>query len=142
MGNGSILLPWYYPSIQAIQNTQDNLAEDSANRTHQRPQQPPNGFEDRPGHQSRLPSGLIVAGTPRPTLNWVYRFAIIPRSSNGRTAAFGAVNRGSNPCRGAKQIDLWNVVLTAHASFTFEPACKMKPQDDWLSGITSPGIGR
>src|ERR1019366_278557 len=26
----------------------------------------------------------------------------IPRSSNGRTAAFGAVNRGSNPCRGAK----------------------------------------
>jgi hypothetical protein len=24
-----------------------------------------------------------------------------PRSSNGRTAAFGAVNRGSNPCRGA-----------------------------------------
>ena len=25
----------------------------------------------------------------------------IPRSSNGRTAAFGAVNRGSNPCRGA-----------------------------------------
>src|SRR5258708_30927895 len=27
-----------------------------------------------------------------------------PRSSNGRTAAFGAVNRGSNPCRGAKLI--------------------------------------
>src|ERR1700730_2133779 len=26
----------------------------------------------------------------------------IPRSSNGRTAAFGAENRGSNPCRGAK----------------------------------------
>ena len=26
---------------------------------------------------------------------------LIPRSSNGRTAAFGAVNRGSNPCRGA-----------------------------------------
>jgi hypothetical protein len=25
----------------------------------------------------------------------------VPRSSNGRTAAFGAVNRGSNPCRGA-----------------------------------------
>ena len=29
-----------------------------------------------------------------------FRFRI-PRSSNGRTAAFGAVNRGSNPCRGA-----------------------------------------
>src|SRR5256885_2454192 len=28
-------------------------------------------------------------------------FPVIPRSSNGRTAAFGAVNRGSNPCRGA-----------------------------------------
>src|SRR5437016_10267899 len=28
-------------------------------------------------------------------------FLGIPRSSNGRTAAFGAVNRGSNPCRGA-----------------------------------------
>src|ERR1700679_194572 len=27
--------------------------------------------------------------------------AYLPRSSNGRTAAFGAVNRGSNPCRGA-----------------------------------------
>src|ERR1700693_5041904 len=26
-----------------------------------------------------------------------------PRSSNGRTAAFGAVNRGSNPCRGASR---------------------------------------
>jgi integrase/recombinase XerD len=29
-----------------------------------------------------------------------------PRSSNGRTAAFGAVNRGSNPCRGATAIKL------------------------------------
>src|SRR3984957_11089137 len=28
-------------------------------------------------------------------------FLSLPRSSNGRTAAFGAVNRGSNPCRGA-----------------------------------------
>ena len=27
-----------------------------------------------------------------------------PRSSNGRTAAFGAVNRGSNPCRGANLV--------------------------------------
>src|ERR1051326_2545263 len=30
-----------------------------------------------------------------------YRAPPNPRSSNGRTAAFGAVNRGSNPCRGA-----------------------------------------
>ena len=32
----------------------------------------------------------------------------IPRSSNGRTAAFGAVNRGSNPCRGATLIRVEN----------------------------------
>ena len=31
----------------------------------------------------------------------VDEFSFVPRSSNGRTAAFGAVNRGSNPCRGA-----------------------------------------
>jgi hypothetical protein len=36
------------------------MAEDSANRTHQRLQQPPNGFEDRPEHQSGLPSATIV----------------------------------------------------------------------------------
>ena len=31
-----------------------------------------------------------------------------PRSSNGRTAAFGAVNRGSNPCRGANlKVGAW-----------------------------------
>ena len=37
-----------------------------------------------------------------------------PRSSNGRTAAFGAVNRGSNPCRGAKnsKFELTPVLLT------------------------------
>jgi hypothetical protein len=29
--------------------------------------------------------------------------AVIPRSSNGRTEAFGAVNRGSNPCLEAKK---------------------------------------
>ena len=34
-------------------------------------------------------------------LHWVVVFFPVPRSSNGRTAAFGAVNRGSNPCRGA-----------------------------------------
>ena len=32
-----------------------------------------------------------------------------PRSSNGRTAAFGAVNRGSNPCRGAKNLRINNL---------------------------------
>ena len=30
------------------------------------------------------------------------RARLVPRSSNGRTAAFGAVNRGSNPRRGAE----------------------------------------
>src|ERR1700731_2506515 len=39
-----------------------------------------------------------------------------PRSSNGRTAAFGAVNRGSNPCRGAK---LPRRVLTQRSRFLF-----------------------
>src|SRR3984957_19746270 len=35
-------------------------------------------------------------------LHWCCKFPPRdPRSSNGRTAAFGAVNRGSNPCRGA-----------------------------------------
>ena len=37
------------------------MAEDSANRTHQRLSQPPNGFEDRPEHQLGLPSATIVA---------------------------------------------------------------------------------
>jgi integrase/recombinase XerD len=34
---------------------------------------------------------------------------VIPRSSNGRTAAFGAVNRGSNPCRGASHFRISKV---------------------------------
>src|ERR1017187_1754166 len=41
------------------------MAEDSANRTHQRLQQPPNGFEDRPEHQSRLPSVSHCSGKGR-----------------------------------------------------------------------------
>ena len=45
----------------------------------------------RPG--LKLWSTLEASGNAYP--------ASIPRSSNGRTAAFGAVNRGSNPCRGA-----------------------------------------
>ena len=44
------------------------LAEDSANRTHQRLQQPPNGFEDRPEHQSGLPSATIVKEIGRRSL--------------------------------------------------------------------------
>ncbi len=39
--------------------------------------------------------------------------SFIPRSSNGRTAAFGAVNRGSNPCRGARQVVLIQLHLSA-----------------------------
>ena len=38
------------------------MAEDSANRTHQRLQQPQNGFEDRPEHQSGLPSVFHCSG--------------------------------------------------------------------------------
>src|ERR1035437_10227707 len=87
------------------------------NRTHQRLQQPPNGFEDRPEHQSRLPSafhcsgmagdgtdgirGCCGKGEQTGTLEEQSLRLANPRSSNGRTAAFGAVNRGSNPCRGA-----------------------------------------
>ena len=33
---------------------------------------------------------------------------LTPRSSNGRTAAFGAVNRGSNPCRGATHFKIYS----------------------------------
>ncbi len=36
------------------------------------------------------------------------RARCIPRSSNGRTAAFGAVSRGSNPCRGANNFCIEN----------------------------------
>ena len=43
-------------------------------------------------------------------LDWVkFHAGQIPRSSNGRTAAFGAVNRGSNPCRGAKHLKIKNL---------------------------------
>src|SRR5436190_5114257 len=44
-----------------------------------------------------------IATRERTALNWRSLCSVShsPRSSNGRTAAFGAVNRGSNPCRGA-----------------------------------------
>src|SRR5689334_329380 len=82
------------------------MAEASGGRTHLRHIVPHYGFEARAQHRPRLASSAIVAGqealrdawrksyTGRSSLNF-------PRSSNGRTAAFGAVNRGSNPCRGA-----------------------------------------
>ncbi len=50
----------------------------------------------------RADTRLAIAGKRRETLHWFHKS--IPRSSNGRTAAFGAVNRGSNPCRGAKSL--------------------------------------
>ena len=46
------------------------------------------------------------------------REAEIPRSSNGRTAAFGAVNRGSNPCRGANTNKING--LAAHIDVLYE----------------------
>src|SRR5947209_20391533 len=52
-----------------------------------------------------MASGTIVAESLRTAGRegkLVREHAFNPRSSNGRTAAFGAVNRGSNPCRGAK----------------------------------------
>src|SRR3989440_7672364 len=51
-----------------------------------------------------MASGTIVAESLRRAGRegkLVREHAFNPRSSNGRTAAFGAVNRGSNPCRGA-----------------------------------------
>src|SRR5580692_173874 len=54
------------------------------------------------------------------TRGWVtlrgQAFQHFPRSSNGRTAAFGAVNRGSNPCRGAKFL---NPALSQLSCFLF-----------------------
>src|SRR5579862_2716298 len=66
------------------------------------------GAEDRPPGRSAdlIALSTIVAGPIfRTRVRW-YTDACKtclqdPRSSNGRTAAFGAVNRGSNPCRGA-----------------------------------------
>ena len=52
-------------------------------------------------HRRRAERGVL----PRPVAAMLHYERNIshptPRSSNGRTAAFGAVNRGSNPCRGA-----------------------------------------
>ena len=69
-------------------------------------QVPHNGFEARTQRRPRMASGTIVAESLQGAggdakLVGSKRFLPIPRSSNGRTAAFGAVNRGSNPCRGA-----------------------------------------
>ena len=48
-----------------------------------------------------------VAGRHSLTLHW--SSPDLPRSSNGRTAAFGAVNRSSNLCRGAKVFKINNL---------------------------------
>jgi hypothetical protein len=64
------------------------------------------GFEVRARHRPGIASLEIVAREG--AVDWMRTGAkvaprpVIPRSSNGRTAAFGAVNRGSNPCRGAR----------------------------------------
>ncbi len=67
---------------------------------------PHDGFEARARHRPSLASTAIIAnrcrGSPaKATLEKHCVGSAFPRSSNGRTAAFGAVNRGSNPCRGA-----------------------------------------
>ena len=54
------------------------------------------------GH-ALLPDYTLQPSTPGGYTGRERSFILIPRSSNGRTAAFGAVNRGSNPCRGATQ---------------------------------------
>src|SRR5580704_7373409 len=55
------------------------------------------GREEPGGHT------LLAVGLRSPLTATLERIIVPdPRSSNGRTAAFGAVNRGSNPCRGAK----------------------------------------
>jgi hypothetical protein len=86
------------------------VAEASGSRTHPRHKVPHDGFEARAQHRPRIASSPILAGRrPKPALRRCARrgytgdraFPDLPRSSNGRTAAFGAVNRGSNPCRGA-----------------------------------------
>src|SRR5579872_5032151 len=81
------------------------MAEASGGRTHLRHRVPHNGFEARAQHRPRMASGPILAESlrgsgPDGKLKWSI-ILNLPRSSNGRTAAFGAVNRGSNPCRGA-----------------------------------------
>ena len=50
---------------------------------------------------SILNSGSRICGKGIANVTLEGSSSINPRSSNGRTAAFGAVNRGSNPCRGA-----------------------------------------
>src|SRR5947209_3358688 len=59
-----------------------------------------------------MASGTIVAESLRTAGRegkLVREHAFNPRSSNGRTAAFGAVNRGSNPCRGANSKSLFQM---------------------------------
>ena len=58
----------------------------------------------RPRHRVRLFRSLHQCrerADGRVKMSMRRTFLNLPRSSNGRTAAFGAVNRGSNPCRGA-----------------------------------------
>ena len=60
--------------------------------------------------QQVLPDGLQPSKS-RGYTGCEQSFISIPRSSNGRTAAFGAVNRGSNPCRGATPIRINHLSL-------------------------------
>ena len=99
------------------------VAEASGSRTHLRHRVPHNGVEARAQHRPRLAStrnSSKPGARSRPSTRALREhrdgrytgsssFRLIPRSSNGRTAAFGAVNRGSNPCRGAI---FWNQQLT------------------------------
>src|SRR4029078_12638257 len=77
----------------------------SGGRTHPRYKVTHAGFESRAQHRPGLASSRTAAlaiVSAWVTLKKVFLCPPFPRSSNGRTAAFGAVNRGSNPCRGAK----------------------------------------
>ena len=65
------------------------MAEDSANRTHQRLEWPPNGFEDRPEHQSRLPSVSHCSGKGRRARNGRGRGTEGTEGTEGDVAAKG-----------------------------------------------------
>ena len=62
-----------------------------------------NGYAIRVNYHAPVSGGFLIVGDKRYQLTQFHfhrpkASRDFPRSSNGRTAAFGAVNRGSNPC--------------------------------------------
>ena len=90
------------------------MAEASGSRTHQRHKCRTTGLKPAPSTGQEWLPGTIVAESLQAALGGEgytgsSSLPSIPRSSNGRTAAFGAVNRGSNPCRGATPLRINNL---------------------------------